>query len=186
LGTKWEQDWQYQPNAATMYVCEGSIVTALRSMPLSITATCFQYHEYGRRAGLKIRSPQGGVGSSPTFGTPTQRSVPTRREAAKAPLPQPFPPPGRANPDGVVRPRHRAPTRTRADTDVHQMLPKLLPDCYRKCSRPTRTWRRSSTHGIECPRPSAPASWRWSKRPRVDSTGPTLVVANLVAAYPAT
>jgi hypothetical protein len=29
LGTKWEQDWQYQPNAATMYVRKGSIVTAL-------------------------------------------------------------------------------------------------------------------------------------------------------------
>ena len=55
LGTKWEQDWQYQPNAATMYVRQGSIVTALQSKPLSITATCFQYHEYGRRTGLKIR-----------------------------------------------------------------------------------------------------------------------------------
>jgi len=52
-----------------MYVRQGSIVTALQSKPLSITATCFQYHEYGRRTGLKIRSPQGGVGSSPTFGT---------------------------------------------------------------------------------------------------------------------
>jgi hypothetical protein len=31
LGTKWEQDWQYQPNAAQMYVREGSIVTALQS-----------------------------------------------------------------------------------------------------------------------------------------------------------
>ena len=41
LGTKWEQDWQYQPNAATMYVRLGSIVTALQSKPLSITATCF-------------------------------------------------------------------------------------------------------------------------------------------------
>ena len=71
LGTKWEQDWQYQPNAATMYVRQGSIVTALKSKPLSITATCFQYHEYGRRTGLKIRSPQEGVGSSPTFGTKT-------------------------------------------------------------------------------------------------------------------
>ena len=61
LGTKWEQDWQYQPNAATMYVRQGSIVTALQSKPLSITATCFQYHEYGRRTGLKIRSSQEGV-----------------------------------------------------------------------------------------------------------------------------
>ena len=47
----------------------GSIVTALQSKPLSITATCFQYHEYGRRTGLKIRSSQEGVGSGPTFGT---------------------------------------------------------------------------------------------------------------------
>ena len=67
--TKWEQDWQYQPNAATMYVRWGRIVTALHSKPLSITATCFQYHEYGRRTGLKIRSGNTGVGSSPTFGT---------------------------------------------------------------------------------------------------------------------
>ena len=52
-----------------MHVRQGSIVTALQSKSLSITATCFQYHEYGRRTGLKIRSPQGGVGSSPTFGT---------------------------------------------------------------------------------------------------------------------
>ena len=41
LGTKWEQHWQYQPNAATMYVRQGSIVTALQSKPLSTTATCF-------------------------------------------------------------------------------------------------------------------------------------------------
>ena len=42
---------------------------ALDSQTLSITATCFQYHGYGRRTGLKIRSSQEGVGSSPTFGT---------------------------------------------------------------------------------------------------------------------
>ena len=75
LGTKWEQDWQYQPNAATMYVRQGSIVTALQSKPLSITATCFQYHEYGRRTGLKIRSSQEGVGSSPTFGISDSRRI---------------------------------------------------------------------------------------------------------------
>jgi hypothetical protein len=73
LGTKWEQDWQYQPNAASMYVRQGRIVTALQSKPLSITATCFQYHEYGRRTGLKIRSSQEGVGSSPTFGISDSR-----------------------------------------------------------------------------------------------------------------
>ena len=42
---------------------------ALDSQTLSTTATCFQYHDYGRRTGLKIRSSQEGVGSSPTFGT---------------------------------------------------------------------------------------------------------------------
>jgi hypothetical protein len=31
LGTKWEQDWQYQPNAATMYVRLGSIGTDQRN-----------------------------------------------------------------------------------------------------------------------------------------------------------
>ena len=55
LGTNWEQDWQYHLNAATMYVRQGSIVTALQSKLLSITATCFQYHVYGRRTGLKIQ-----------------------------------------------------------------------------------------------------------------------------------
>ena len=62
--------------------CAGSsIVTALQSNPLSITATCFQYHEYGRRPGLKIRSWQQGVGSSPTFGTHSRAVIesPSRR-----------------------------------------------------------------------------------------------------------
>jgi hypothetical protein len=44
-------------------------VRALDSQTLSTTATCFQRHADGRRAGLKIRSSQEGVGSSPTFGT---------------------------------------------------------------------------------------------------------------------
>jgi hypothetical protein len=39
-----------------------------RNRVLSITSTCFQYHVYGRRTGLRIRSLQQGVGSSPTFG----------------------------------------------------------------------------------------------------------------------
>ena len=68
LGTKWEQDWQYQPNAASMYVLQGSILTVLQSKSLSITTTCFQYHEYGRGPGLKIRWGNTRVGSSPTFG----------------------------------------------------------------------------------------------------------------------
>ena len=41
---------------------------ALDSQTLSTTATCFQCHGDGRRTGLKIRSWQEGVGSSPTFG----------------------------------------------------------------------------------------------------------------------
>jgi len=51
-----------------MYVREVSIVNALQSKPLSITARCFQYHEYGRRTGLKIRWGNTRMGSSPTFG----------------------------------------------------------------------------------------------------------------------
>jgi hypothetical protein len=62
LATKWQQGWQYQTNAAAMYVDQESIVTAMRSRTLSVAATCFQYHGYGRRTGLKIRFPQGGVG----------------------------------------------------------------------------------------------------------------------------
>jgi hypothetical protein len=56
LGTKWEQYWQYQPNAVTMCLDQGGIVTALKPKPLSVTPTCFQYHVYGRSPGLKIRS----------------------------------------------------------------------------------------------------------------------------------
>jgi hypothetical protein len=44
-------------------------VRALDPQTLSITATCFQYHGTGRGTGLKIRSSQEGVGSSPNFGT---------------------------------------------------------------------------------------------------------------------
>jgi hypothetical protein len=32
--------------------------------------------------------------------------------------------------------------------------------------KPTRAWPPSLTPGIDCPRPSAPASSRWSRRPR--------------------
>ena len=45
-----------------------SIVTRVKTKTLSIAATCFQYHEYGRRTGLKIRWGNTRVGSSPTFG----------------------------------------------------------------------------------------------------------------------
>jgi hypothetical protein len=55
LGTKWEQYWRYQPNATTISEGQASIVTGVKPKTFSIAATCFQYHEYGRRAGLKIR-----------------------------------------------------------------------------------------------------------------------------------
>jgi len=45
----------------------GGVVLALDSQTLSITATCIQYHDYGRSPGLKIRSSQEGLGSTPTF-----------------------------------------------------------------------------------------------------------------------
>jgi hypothetical protein len=55
LGTKWEQDWQYQPNAATTSEEQASVLTDLKSRTLGITETFFQYHVYGRSPGLKIR-----------------------------------------------------------------------------------------------------------------------------------
>jgi hypothetical protein len=55
LATIWQQDWQHQPNAASMYVVHGGIVTGLNPTALSVATTCFQYHGYGRRTGLKIR-----------------------------------------------------------------------------------------------------------------------------------
>jgi len=64
-----KQYWQYQTDATPMYVAQGGIVTVLKTRTLSVTATCFQYHGSGRRPGLKIRSSQEGVGSSPTFGS---------------------------------------------------------------------------------------------------------------------
>ncbi len=68
LGTNCEQHWQRQPHAATMRKHQGGDVRALDLQTSSTTATCFQCHDYGRRTGLKIRSSQEGVGSSPTFG----------------------------------------------------------------------------------------------------------------------
>ena len=48
------------PNVAVM--CCRSVMRLTRRNVL-------KYHRSGRRAGLKILSPQGGVGSRPTFGT---------------------------------------------------------------------------------------------------------------------
>ena len=58
---------------------------ALDSQSLSTTATCFQCDGDGRRTGLKIRSSQEGVGSSPTFGTKTT-SPPNPRKTPGAGL----------------------------------------------------------------------------------------------------
>ncbi len=55
MGTNWEQYWQRQPHAATMQKHQGGDVRALDSQTLSTTATCSQYHGYGRSPGLKIR-----------------------------------------------------------------------------------------------------------------------------------
>ena len=55
LATIWQQDWQYQPNAATMYVVHAGIVTGSKSTALSVATTCFQRHADGRSTGLKIR-----------------------------------------------------------------------------------------------------------------------------------
>ena len=65
-----------------MHVRQGSIVTALQSKPLSITATCFQYHEYGRRTGLKIRwcEDEDFATSNPPFNA-HGRSPPTASKA---------------------------------------------------------------------------------------------------------
>ena len=55
LGTNWEKDWQRQPNAATTLEEQASVVNVLKPKISGITATCFQYHVYGRSTGLKIR-----------------------------------------------------------------------------------------------------------------------------------
>ena len=65
LGTNWEQDWRYQTNATTMSLAQGGIVRALKTRTFNITATSSQYQVDGRKTGLKIRSSQEGVGSSP-------------------------------------------------------------------------------------------------------------------------
>ena len=75
LGTNWEQHRQHQHHTATMRKHQGGAVLALDSQTLSTTATCFQYHDYGRRAGLKIWSSQGGAGSSRTVANADLRRI---------------------------------------------------------------------------------------------------------------
>jgi hypothetical protein len=69
LATIWQQHWRCQPNAAPMALAKSGDVTACHKANLTVSPTCFQRHVDGRRTGLKIRSSQEGVGSSPTFGT---------------------------------------------------------------------------------------------------------------------
>ena len=59
-----------------MCLDQGGIVTALKPKPSRVTATCFQYHVYGRRTGLKIRSGNTRVVSSPTFDTEMTSRIP--------------------------------------------------------------------------------------------------------------
>ena len=47
---------------------------------INVNPTSAQCQTDGRRAGLKIRSPQEGVGSSPTFGTIDLRRIGRRSE----------------------------------------------------------------------------------------------------------
>ena len=59
---------------------------ALDSQTLSTTATCFQCDGDGRRTGLKIRSSQEGVGSSPNFGVDDSSRIASPRIAGGAEL----------------------------------------------------------------------------------------------------
>ena len=82
LGRDLRQFWQQFGNnignvSPTWLQCcwqKSGDVTACHTSNLTVNPTCFQRHADGRRAGLKIRSSQEGVGSSPTFGN----SVSTR------------------------------------------------------------------------------------------------------------
>jgi hypothetical protein len=58
-----------QPNATTMRTLAGAIVNPCKIPENYAKSISAQRQTDGRRAGLKIRSPQEGVGSSPTFGT---------------------------------------------------------------------------------------------------------------------
>ena len=58
----------YQPNATTMRTTAGVIVSPCKTPEIYVNSTSAQRQTDGRRAGLKIRSSQEGVGSSPTFG----------------------------------------------------------------------------------------------------------------------
>ena len=78
-----------QPNATTMRSTAGAIVNPCKIPENYVNPISAQHQTDGRRAGLKIRSSQEGVGSSPTFGTElgsflsttgSRHSTPTRQE----------------------------------------------------------------------------------------------------------
>ena len=71
LATIWQQYWPCHPNATTMSKRCSRDVSSLKTRSFYVIPTCCQCHAHGRRAGLKIRSSQEGVGSSPTFGSKT-------------------------------------------------------------------------------------------------------------------
>jgi hypothetical protein len=52
-----------------MRTTAGIIVNPCKFPEIYVKSISAQCQSNGRRAGLKIRSPQGGVGSSPNFGT---------------------------------------------------------------------------------------------------------------------
>jgi hypothetical protein len=61
--------WSCQPNAATMRSTPRVIVDLGKIPEICVIPVLAQSQANGRRAGLKIRSSQRGVGLSPTFGT---------------------------------------------------------------------------------------------------------------------
>jgi hypothetical protein len=64
-----------QPNAAAMLTSAGVIVNPCKIPENDVNSMSAQCQTDGRRAGLKIRSSQEGVGSSPTFGATGLRQI---------------------------------------------------------------------------------------------------------------
>jgi micrococcal nuclease len=93
-------------NTSPILVQCDPVMTRAAKIPKSKAATRLQRHRNvlpkwrnGRRAGLKIRSPQGGVGSSPTFGTNDLRNIsrpPYHEPGNKSPWAPPRSPSGSA------------------------------------------------------------------------------------------
>ena len=70
-----------QPNATTMRTTAGVIVNPCKIPENYVKSISAQRQTDGRRTGLKIRSSQEGVGSSPTFGSIYLRQIATCRFA---------------------------------------------------------------------------------------------------------